>query len=153
MLAALRKYRSLDRRRRTRFRQAYFQLGATWLALRRRSFRSLICDLTIHPGFFRSPAPEESVLALAHSIGWAVSAAAGRTPWSSTCLVQVLAAQRMLQQRGIPGAFYIGAAPGASADAPGMEAHAWLQCGDRFITGESGHGRYTVVSTFSWPGR
>ena len=32
----------------------------------------------------------------------------------------------------------------------GLEAHAWLKCGELFITGESGHERYAVVSTFSW---
>jgi hypothetical protein len=85
-------------------------------------------------------------------VGWAVQAASRYTPWSNTCLVQVLAAQRMLRERGIAGAIYIGAVPGdGSSGSVGLEAHAWLKCGDLFVTGEAGHTRYTVVSSFSWP--
>ena len=87
----------------------------------------------------------------AREVAWAVAAASRFTPWSSTCLVQVLAAQRLLQQRSIPGAFYIGAAAGEEgATLAGLEAHAWLRCGEHFITGRSGHERFTVVTAFSW---
>jgi hypothetical protein len=60
----------------------------------------------------------------------------------------------MLQKRLLPGVFYIGAAPG-EAGGPGaitgLDAHAWLKSGGQFVTGEAGHERYAVVSTFSWP--
>jgi hypothetical protein len=29
-----------------------------------------------------------------------------------------------------------------------MEAHAWLRCGDTYVTGAPGHERFTVVSFF-----
>ena len=91
------------------------------------------------------------MLATAHRVGWAVRTAACFTPWNSTCLVQVLTAQRMLHQRGIAGAFYLGAASGSDvAEQPSLTAHAWLKCDNEFITGESGHERYIVVSSFSW---
>jgi hypothetical protein len=31
-----------------------------------------------------------------------------------------------------------------------LTAHAWLKCGDVFITGEAGHEQYRVLSAFSW---
>ena len=50
-----------------------------------------------------------------------------------------------------PWAFYIGASPGFGEPGEvGFEAHAWLKCGDVFITGEAGHARLAVVSVFSW---
>jgi hypothetical protein len=133
------------------FLVAFARLGSVRLALGRSSFRGMIRGLTVHPGQVASTPPGPADLRRAEAVGWAVRAASRYTPWSSTCLVQVLAAQRMLRERAIPGAFYIGAAPGeGGAGAVGLEAHAWLKCGERFITGEAGHQRYTVVSTFSW---
>lgn len=127
------------------------------LALRTTSFKELVAELTLHRGAFDGPAVGPEALDQAQRIGWAVQAAAGYTPWRSSCLVQVLAAQRMLQRRLLPGAIYIGAlleeGPGEGADPEtnaGLDAHAWLKCGEVFITGESGHERYAVVTAFSW---
>ena len=134
------------------FLQACVRLGAVRFALRSRSFRQMIEGLSVLPGLVAPPAPAPAGLEQARAIGWAVRAASRYLPWSSTCLVQVLAAQQMLRERAIPGAFYIGAAPGEKGAGPvGLEAHAWLKCGEQFITGEAGHQRYTVVSTFLWP--
>ena len=41
-----------------------------------------------------------------------------------------------------PWAFYIGASPGFREPGDvGSEKHAWLKCGDVFITGEAEHAR------------
>jgi hypothetical protein len=89
-------------------------------------------------------------LKTASGIGRAVRAAAARTPWDSSCLVQVLAAQRMLRGRGIGGEVFIGADTANEQGKPGFSAHAWLMCGDAFVTGEGGYERFTVVSRFTW---
>jgi len=134
------------------FLEAFGRLGSVRLALGRTSFRDMIQGLDVQPGQLAAPAPAPSDLHWAEDVGWAVRTAAHYTPWRSSCLVQVLAAQQLLRERAIPGAFYIGAASGEPATGSvGLEAHAWLKCGERFITGEAGHQRYTVVSTFSWP--
>jgi hypothetical protein len=126
--------------------------GVGTLTLCFTSFKQLVEELTLHRG--RSAArPGPEALGAVQRIGWAVRAAARYAPWQSTCLVQVLAAQRMLQKRLLPGVFYIGAATGEAAGTgvnAGLDAHAWLKCGDQFVTGEAGHERYTVVSAFSW---
>ena len=151
MLKPIRRFFGLDAERRRLFVKAFGRLGSVRLALSRTSFREMIRGLTVHPGEVAPADPEAADLRQADAVGWAVRAAARYTPWRSSCLVQVLAAQQMLRERAIPGAFYIGAAPGeGGAGAVGLEAHAWLKCGEQFITGEAGHQRYTVVSTFSW---
>jgi hypothetical protein len=152
LLPPVRKFLQLDREHKSLFLQAWSGLAAVRLELRSRSFKELTAGLTLHRPPFEPLGLHAEAMEQAQRIGWAVRAASRYTPWSSTCLVQVLAAQRMLQKRSIPGAFYIGAAPGNGApDKVGLAAHAWLKCGEQFITGEAGHQHYTVVSTFSWP--
>ena len=152
MLRPVRRFLQLDSGQRQLFLQACRRLGAVRLALRRKSFKELTQGLVMHRSSHESPVLDSADARLAKAVGWAIQAASSYTPWSNTCLVQVLAAQRMLRERGIPGTFYIGAAPGDGVSgAVGLEAHAWLKCGELFITGEAGHARYTVVSSFSWP--
>lgn len=150
MPGRIRKFFALSSRRKGLLFEAYFQLGAWRFRLLNKPFKSLVSGLDVHSGEGEQVEPGNSDLDLALDIGWAVRTAARFTPWESACLVQVLAAQHMLQKRGIGGAFHLGATlPSESLDSD-MAAHAWLKCGDRFITGESGHKRFTVVSTFSW---
>ncbi len=137
--------------RKVLFIQAYFLMGSVRYCLARKSFRALTADLRLH----RDPAvlPPLSVDSrqIARQVGWAVRTASSFTPWKSTCLVQVLAAQRMLKKQGIAGVFYLGATNSVAEDeTPSFFAHAWLKCDGEFITGESGHEEYTVVSSFSW---
>ena len=86
---------------------------------------------------------------LANTVGQAITRAAAHTPWESACLAQSLTAQRMLQKRGIPGVFYLGAVKDEESETK-MKAHAWSQCGDDIITGASGHEDFTVLSVFGW---
>ena len=133
------------------FIQACYLLGSVRLSLSRKPFKELLTELELHRETVQQPPLGPSALQLAHSVGWAVRAASKFSPWESTCLVQVLTAQKMLQKRGIAGAFYVGA--NNRSDESGTTeflAHAWLKCSDEFITGESGHEQYTVVSSFSW---
>ena len=149
MLRPLRQFLRLDRARQRLFLEAWRQLGAVRLALAFTPFKQFVQGFEVHRDAFEPPAMGSEPLADARCIGWAVNAAARYAPWNCTCLVQVLAAQRMLARRLLPGAFYIGTAPG-EAETGGLDAHAWLKCGDTFITGERGHERYVVVSAFSW---
>jgi hypothetical protein len=53
-------------------------------------------------------------------------------PWRSDCLVQALAAQRLLAARGIAGTIVIGARMETTS---GFAPHAWLKCGELAVTG------------------
>jgi hypothetical protein len=83
----------------------------------------------------------------ATDVGNAITRAALHTPWESACLVQSLTAQRMLQKRGIPGVFYLGAMRGKGDE---FKAHAWSQCGDISVTGTKGHESFKVLTCFAW---
>jgi hypothetical protein len=147
----MRKFIALDWQRKKLFVQAYLLLGFVRYSLSRKPFKELVADLKLHREAVLLPPLEGNSAEIARAVGWAVRTSANFTPWNSTCLVQVLAAQRMLQKNGIAGVFYLGAVNGGAVEeSPTFMAHAWLKCADEFITGESGHQQYTVVSSFSW---
>ncbi|RLA48486.1 MAG: lasso peptide biosynthesis B2 protein [Gammaproteobacteria bacterium] len=151
MLRKLKTFQALPSEQKRLFLQAYRLLGTMRFAILTRKFKSLVSGLELHREAYEQQPLTEEDLATAHQIGWAVRKAAQFTPWQSTCLVQVLAAQHMLYQRGIAGAFYLGATnAGKSEQQQTLSAHAWLKCNRDFITGEPGHEQFTVVSTFSW---
>ena len=56
------------------------------------------------------------------------------------------------RSRGIGGEVFIGADTADEQGNPGFSAHAWLLCGEVFVTGEAGHARYQPVMSFSWGG-
>jgi hypothetical protein len=151
LLHKTRKFLALTTSQKHLFLQAWRLLGAMRFAILTRSFKSLVTSLEVHREMLDQRPLDLDSLATAQQVGWAVRKAAQFTPWQSTCLVQVLAAQWMLRQRGIAGSFCLGASIESEGEVvPGISAHAWLKCGDEFITGEQGHERYTVVSSFSW---
>jgi hypothetical protein len=81
----------------------------------------------------------------AGTIGWAVQAAAARTPWHSTCLAQSLAGYVILRRRGVPSVVYLGVAKDSAGE---FIAHSWLRCGDLIVTGRGGHQRYSVIASY-----
>ncbi|MDD5711439.1 MAG: lasso peptide biosynthesis B2 protein [Smithellaceae bacterium] len=81
-------------------------------------------------------------------VGQAVVSASRYTLWRSVCLPQAIAAHWMLRRRGIPSTLYLGVAKD-DANSRKIIAHAWVRCGNVILTGAEGHGRFTVVATFS----
>lgn len=127
--------------------EAFRALSRSRRALARKPIRELLAGSEGQLADGSDPVEEAGISKLANEIGWAVRAAAAYTPWNSSCLVQVIAAQNMLRDRGIGGVIYLGTARGDGED---FKAHAWLKHGDAFITGEAGHEQYQVLTTFSW---
>jgi len=151
MLRRIEQFLALDWRHKVLFLRAWFLMGRVRWALARKPFKALTSELKLHRVPAELPPLPAGSREIARSVGWAVRTASKFTPWQSTCLVQVLAAQRLLKNQGIAGVFYLGATNSAREDeTPAFLAHAWLKCDGEFITGEPGHERYTVVSSFSW---
>lgn len=69
---------------------------------------------------------------IVREVGWAVRAAAPRTPWKSACLAQALAGKWMLGRRGVDSTIRLGVAKDADGN---LQAHAWLCAGDAILTG------------------
>lgn len=81
----------------------------------------------------------------AKHISWVVTLIATKTPWESKCLVQALTAQKMLKCKGISTTIYLGVRKSGNE----MKAHAWLRCGEYYVTGGTIRNQYTVVAKFA----
>ena len=127
--------------------EAYLALGRARLQLAFRPFQ----EVAKHLGQVGLESPTAIPLKheqLAELIGQAVETAARHTPWKSLCLAQALAAWQMLRRHGISGTVYFGVAP--NPDKP-FDAHAWMRCGSRIVTGGHGHEHFRVLASFASP--
>ena len=81
----------------------------------------------------------------ARTIASRVMFVSAKTPWESKCLVQALTAQKLLKNQGISTTIYLG----VRKEGNEMKAHAWLRCGDYYVTGGTIRDQYTVVAKFA----
>jgi len=65
-------------------------------------------------------------------IAWIVPRLSKRVPWRADCLVQAIAARRMLLRRGVASRIVLGVETGPET---GFGAHAWLAYGETVVTG------------------
>jgi hypothetical protein len=90
--------------------------------------------------------------ALARDVRWAVAVWSRALPRRPTCLMQALAARRVLAARGVTCDLYFGVqAAAASSDAPNrptIAAHAWLRCGDFVVTGEAEAAAFQPIALY-----
>ncbi|MBC8061952.1 MAG: lasso peptide biosynthesis B2 protein [Clostridiaceae bacterium] len=89
---------------------------------------------------------ENSKYELVKKIAWAVNSASLLTPWKSKCLVKALTAQKMLKNHKIYSTLYLGVAKGGER---GIQAHAWLRCGQLIVTGGNLKDNFKEVARFS----
>lgn len=68
------------------------------------------------------------------------------TFFESECLVQAIAAMKMLERRKIESTLYLGTAKDETGK---FIAHAWLRSGPFYITGNHGREEFTVVQKFA----
>ena len=66
--------------------------------------------------------------------------------WARKCLVEAIAAKRMLDRRNIPATLYMGVAKDGKGK---MIAHAWLRSGNIWVSGGGHRHGFTVVGVFS----
>ena len=149
MIQKFKKFTKLSSEEKKLFLEAYRMLGIMRAAILTVSFKRLTRSLEHSMKKEDSMALDEKELQTAVMVGQAIARASAYTPWESACLVQSLTVKKMLQKRGIPGVFYLGAAKDEENKAK-MKAHAWSQCDDTIITGGEGHEEFTVLSVFAW---
>jgi hypothetical protein len=80
------------------------------------------------------------------SIVTAVNRCSRFAPWKTRCLVDAITAKLLLQWHGIPSTMFMGV---NKDEEKKLIAHAWLKCGEVFITGKKGYQKFTVVSSFT----
>ena len=81
---------------------------------------------------------------LAKVIAYRVNQISTKTPWQSKCLVRALTIQKLLIDRKINCTLYLGV--GKNND--NMIAHAWIRCGECYLSGGNGEG-YAIVGQYS----
>lgn len=79
-------------------------------------------------------------------ISKAVNRCSRFAPWQTKCLVDAITAKLLLKWHGIPSTIFLGVNKDNERK---LTAHAWLKCGDIFITGKRGYQKFTVVSSFA----
>jgi len=149
MFRKIKKFTTLTSEEKKLFLEAFVTLGIMRALILTISFKHLTRSLEHQKNRGEVIPLSDDEMQSAMVVGKAIMRAAAHTPWESACLVQSLTAQRMLQKRGIPGVFYLGAIKDKEADGH-MKAHAWSQCGEHVITGGGGHEEFTVLSVFGW---
>lgn len=80
------------------------------------------------------------------NISQAINITSKHTFWESQCLVQALAAMKMLNRREIDSTLYLGT---SKDDRGKLIAHAWLRSGPFYLTGFEGMENFTVVGYFA----
>lgn len=75
-------------------------------------------------------------------VKWCVEIMSEHTPWKSNCFAQAIAAQNMLKRRGIPGTVFFGVAKEVDQT---LSAHAWLKCGEIYVTGDKYRTAFNAV--------
>ena len=149
MLTKIKKFLRASSAEKRIFLEAFLTLGIIRAAILSISFKRLTNSLKHQQNQMQITLLNQEDIQIARAVGRGIRRAAKRTPWESACLVQSLTAHRMLQKRNIPGVFYLGVGKDVTGK-EAMKAHAWSQCGEDIITGESGHEMYTVLSVFAW---
>jgi hypothetical protein len=127
--------------------------AAAWLGLARLSILVLpfrrIAPL-LGRQMAQSPAEAAAPAALLDRISWSVNTASRHLPWECKCLALALAGKAMLRRRGLASTLYLGVGKEPEA---GLQAHAWLRCGERILTGGRALADFTVISTFAEEGQ
>lgn len=132
-----------SRREKALFLEAWLRLGWARFLVLTAPFPKLAGEWgTFMLETFNDPPPQPDFVRMVKE---AVGSASRHTPWKSNCLPQAVAAMRMLKKRGLCATLYLGLRRGPDG---GLAAHAWLRCGDVYVTGGSSP-RFTVVGTFA----
>ncbi|MBQ5849710.1 MAG: lasso peptide biosynthesis B2 protein [Lachnospiraceae bacterium] len=86
---------------------------------------------------------EESIetLRLARLVSFHVNRVTQHLPLKRKCWVRALTARKILLKHGICSTLYMG----VGKENGNMVAHAWLRCGQLFVTGGNGEGYATVA--------
>ena len=136
---ALKRFAALPTGRRGIALEAVVTLGVARILILTVPVRWIVRRLDRQPAVTPSnPAADQ----LAREVGWAVRAAASKTPWQSACLAQAVAGKWMLGQRGIRSTIRLGVARDADGK---LQAHAWL-CADALVlTGGERLTRFTPL--------
>lgn len=91
------------------------------------------------------PSPEK--IASVKTVASVINGLSTRTPWSSTCLIKVLAAHKMLARRRIPHILHFGVHISQSKE---INAHSWLSVANEVVIGGDNLHFYKEISRINF---
>jgi hypothetical protein len=138
---ALQRFMALPGHRRALAIEAVVALGIARLLILTTPTRWIVRRLEQQAE--RSRAQAGAAGEAAREVGWAVRAAAPKTPWQSACLAQAIAGKWMLGRRGLRATIRLGVAKDAAGN---IRAHAWLYSGDTILAGGAQAPRFTTIA-------
>ncbi|MDL4838972.1 lasso peptide biosynthesis B2 protein [Aquibacillus rhizosphaerae] len=139
----VKKFLSLPLNRKILFLEAFFNLGWARI-LKGLPFTNVAKGLGVQA--VETPNDAYSNPSMIRHISTTINIMSKYTVWESACLVQAIAAMRMLKRRGIESTLYLGTARDENHK---MIAHAWVRSGPFYVTGAAERHRFTVVQTFA----
>ena len=92
-----------------------------------------------------SEASTEADFKPAYELQRDIRAICAALPWENSCLIQAFAAKALLDRARLPATVYLGLARNEKGK---LIAHAWVRCGNVFVTGGNGKG-YAVSGYYS----
>lgn len=145
LLSTSRTFLKLDFNIKIRFFKAFIYTGIA------RAFILFVPfnKLKKHMGKVRVESPNEvdrDTYIIVRHISEVIERVSRHTPWESKCLVKALTVQRLLKESGISSTIYLGVRKDSNNN---MMAHAWIRCGQYFLTGGAIRDQYAVVAKFS----
>jgi hypothetical protein len=123
--------------------EAFFQLFLERIKVSFFPSRKYLPTSEIDKNIFPSSEKIDSVKIVASVI----NGLSTRTPWSSTCLIKVLAAHKMLARRRIPHVLHFGVHINQSKE---IKAHAWLSVASEAIIGGDNLHFYKEISRINF---
>lgn len=144
LVSKIKRFMSLDAATMLLFAEAFLYLGWARILILL-PFSKVAPKLGVHmEETTEEKQPEHTpVLVKVHD---AIQIMSQHTFWDSKCLVQAIAAMKMLARRHIESTLYMGT---TRDDARRMIAHAWLRSGPYYITGAEGRERFGIVGIFA----
>jgi len=138
-----RKFGRLSANRRWLIIEAAFYLLLARLALGLLPFRKMVWFLNRVPKPSRLSEAQRGLLRT--EVSWAITATAAHLPGKTVCFPRGIAAQTMLQRRGIATTLYYGA---ATLPEEGFAAHVWVQDGEQGVVGHLEAGQFNVLAVY-----
>lgn len=108
--------------------------------------RHLVEELTAGSSSVAQAALDPAEAARVRRLAWAIAVAAAHVPWRSDCLIQAIAAAKLLERTGLPSHFYLGVSKGPDGE---LLAHAWLRSGETIVNGGSVEGFSILIGPAS----
>lgn len=126
------------------YAEAFFYLGYAKVLITR-PFSKVVEKLSIQMAESSRISYEANQYKL-RQVSESIEVASRNTFWQCKCLVRAIAAMKMLERRKMDSTMYLGT---AKDDQGKLIAHAWLRCGNLYITGAENKDEFTTVGKFA----